>query len=344
MCWSLSHHRSVLTHIRETHRNLGQDRNQLVATHNFRIEHKNCLTQTWTANLLEDLTLEPHGLRTHKKRSTRGVRKLQLVDTQMTQPVPHTADAQCEESDGVTTRTAAAKNVLTVRPVWHGPAGIWLGTRTTASSHTSCDNWIEELAWFLLRSRRGSRCDHCRVDTSTRDRVAGKIFQVRLQPGHQEHPSGGPSTRWMTAQPLTARCETFLYRYRCRILLADIPKSCDWNEELSRRVQMWETGEVHDPSGRSVKQLFAARCKGGSFASRLGEKGRGPGLRDPTVTLSLLPLHRFTVTLRALFWIQASDQSPSRVDTSRATASLSNLLNLVAILDFKTESTTPNPS
>ena len=39
----------------------------------------------------------------------------------------------------------------------------------------------------------------------------------------------------------------------------------------------------------------------------------GPGLQDPTVTLSLLPLHRFTVNLRTPIWIQASNQSLSRL-------------------------------
>ena len=39
----------------------------------------------------------------------------------------------------------------------------------------------------------------------------------------------------------------------------------------------------------------------------------GPGLGDPTVALSLLPLHTFSVTLRTPFWIQASDQSLSRL-------------------------------
>ena len=57
-----------------------------------------------------------------------------------------------------------------------------------------------------IRSRRGNRGNHCRADTTTRD---------RRQTGHQEHPSSGPSThrkprsrfrpetRWMTAQPLS---------------------------------------------------------------------------------------------------------------------------------------------
>ena len=51
-----------------------------------------------------------------------------------------------------------------------------------------------------------------------------------------------------------------------------------------------------------------------SFASRLGEGEVGPGLRDPTVTVSLLPLlHSFTITLRTPFWIHAPDQSLSRL-------------------------------
>ena len=57
----------------------------------------------------------------------------------------------------------------------------------------------------------------------------------------------------------------------------------------------------------------AARCNGGIFASRLEGGRTGPRLRDPTVTLLLLPLHSFTVTLRTPFWIQASDQSLSRL-------------------------------
>ena len=43
------------------------------------------------------------------------------------------------------------------------------------------------------------------------------------------------------------------------------------------------------------------------------EEETGPGLRDPTLTLSLLPLQSFTVPLRTPFWIQASDQILSRL-------------------------------
>ena len=44
-----------------------------------------------------------------------------------------------------------------------------------------------------IRSRRGSRCNHCRVDTATRDILVGSIFQDRRQPGHQDAAASQPS-------------------------------------------------------------------------------------------------------------------------------------------------------
>ena len=37
-----------------------------------------------------------------------------------------------------------------------------------------------------------------------------------------------------------------LSRYRCRLLPAEIPKGCQSNEELNRRLQLWEAREVHE--------------------------------------------------------------------------------------------------
>ena len=52
---------------------------------------------------------------------------------------------------------------------------------------------------------------------------------------------------------------------------------------------------------------------GSNFFLRGAKEGSRPALRDPTVTLSLVLLHSFTVDLRKAFRIQASDQSLSRL-------------------------------
>ena len=37
-----------------------------------------------------------------------------------------------------------------------------------------------------------------------------------------------------------------LCRYRCRLLLAEIPKGVDRNSELKQRLHLWETGQISD--------------------------------------------------------------------------------------------------
>ena len=53
-----------------------------------------------------------------------------------------------------------------------------------------------------IRSRRGNRCNHCRTDTATRDRVVGKKFQDRRQPDHP-----GATTSLPTRHPLSTRSQ-----------------------------------------------------------------------------------------------------------------------------------------
>ena len=45
-----------------------------------------------------------------------------------------------------------------------------------------------------------------------------------------------------------------LCRYRCRLLLADIPKGHDRNAELKRRLQMWEASQMHELISRILGQ------------------------------------------------------------------------------------------
>ena len=37
-----------------------------------------------------------------------------------------------------------------------------------------------------------------------------------------------------------------LCRFRARLLLADVPEGVDRNEELKRRMRLWERGEMDD--------------------------------------------------------------------------------------------------
>ena len=45
-----------------------------------------------------------------------------------------------------------------------------------------------------------------------------------------------------------------LCRYRCRLLLAEIPKGSDRNAELKHRLQLWRAGEIHELVGRVLGQ------------------------------------------------------------------------------------------
>ena len=45
-----------------------------------------------------------------------------------------------------------------------------------------------------------------------------------------------------------------LCRYRCRLLLAEIPKGVDWNSELKQRLQLWESGQVSVLIGKVLGQ------------------------------------------------------------------------------------------
>ena len=147
-----------------------------------------------------------------------------------------------------------------------------------------------------IRSRR-------RVDSATRVLVCVYVFQLRRQPGRQEtfraerQPTEHRKPRswfrkgtfWMTALPLTARCETsqqeqvtlkywenFAGPQQCHSLgrkrssaLGNFvplsvqnccgrnPNGCDRNEEMQRRLQMWEAGEAHDLFGRVLGQQHA---------------------------------------------------------------------------------------
>ena len=54
-----------------------------------------------------------------------------------------------------------------------------------------------------------------------------------------------------------------LCRYRCRLLLAEVPKGLQRNAEVKRRLQLWEAGEVHDLIGRIL---------GNTLGNNTGEK------------------------------------------------------------------------
>ena len=113
-----------------------------------------------------------------------------------------------------------------------------------------------------------------------RELRAGDTFQGRRQPGHQNAaPSGAAADQQppQSSQPVppgdpledsplpncTIRDIVFTERdkqlltelrrasamalpYRCRLLLAEIPKGLDRNSELKLRLHLWETGQICD--------------------------------------------------------------------------------------------------
>ena len=52
------------------------------------------------------------------------------------------------------------------------------------------------------------------------------------------------ATAW--AESLEGQSWALLCRYRCRLLLAEIPKCVDRNSELKLRLHLWETGQISD--------------------------------------------------------------------------------------------------
>ena len=44
-----------------------------------------------------------------------------------------------------------------------------------------------------------------------------------------------------------------LCRYRCRLLLAEIPKGSNRNSELKQRLHLWETGQISDVISKVVQ-------------------------------------------------------------------------------------------
>ena len=72
------------------------------------------------------------------------------------------------------------------------------------------------------------RCRVCRYATAWAESLEGAIR------GHQS---------W-----------AMLCRYRCRLLLAEVPKGSDRNAELKLRLQLWEVGEISKLIGRILEQ------------------------------------------------------------------------------------------
>ena len=54
-----------------------------------------------------------------------------------------------------------------------------------------------------------------------------------------------------------------LYRYRCRLLLAEIPKGVDRNAELKLRLQLWEAGEISELIGGKLGQQLSGPLRRG---------------------------------------------------------------------------------
>ena len=52
-----------------------------------------------------------------------------------------------------------------------------------------------------------------------------------------------------------------LCRYRCRLLLAEVPKGSDRNAELKLRLQLWETGEISEHTGTGTATVRPAPQK-----------------------------------------------------------------------------------
>ena len=120
----------------------------------------------------------------------------------------------------------------------------------------------------IIRWRRCRWCTFCGSDTRDtpfRDLRVGDTFQDRRQPGHQSAaPDGSPTaqqppqdsllvprhaTAWAESlEGAISRLQTWalLCRYRCPLLLAEVPKGTDRNSELKLRRRMWETGQVSE--------------------------------------------------------------------------------------------------
>ena len=66
----------------------------------------------------------------------------------------------------------------------------WFRTMVASNSFKkvlpSCTRSTVCVLCDTIRSRRCTRCSHCRTDAPTRDIMVGDVFQDRRQPGHQE--------------------------------------------------------------------------------------------------------------------------------------------------------------
>ena len=142
-------------------------------------------------------------------------------------------DAQFRKTSS-TASTSAAKNVLAVCPVWHGPASVRLklGPRLmTHMSHKhggmlsrrkallSCDSWIEEHVWYAVPSDSADEIGAITAEQTPRREnwETGNFFhdrrqllggQVNHRPPERSPRPAPPRALWMTAQLLATRFET----------------------------------------------------------------------------------------------------------------------------------------
>ena len=157
----------------------------------------------------------PGKSRLHHSRGSKPAARRHPNNTAGTSSWGFNVDAQCEKSSSAATTAPAAENVLAMRPRWLRPAGTCWGLRPRA--HGAREPEIREQALTpesiaqlrqldrracvvrgAVRSRRGNRCNHCRVGIATR---VGNLFQDRRRPCHQEHASGGAANHRLLEAP-----------------------------------------------------------------------------------------------------------------------------------------------
>ena len=135
--------------------------------------------------------------------------------------------------------------------------------------------WLDRqacVACGIVRSQRCHRCNFGGSDTPLRELRVGDTFQDRRQPSGRRRASAMALPQCVVSRHATAwaeslegavsghQCWALFCRYRCRLLLAEIPKGVDRNSELTKRLHLWETGKNQrsDMQGPGSAKLCAA--------------------------------------------------------------------------------------